>query len=101
MSSATQVHVIGATRVIIGLSVIVKIGQMDRQSQLQFKHLSGGSLEIVEPGTDGWGKGYLAGTAEVFSSVTALGPACYYLAATNATVVVQVLVGRTAGATII
>lgn len=102
------VHVMGATKVAVGLSAIVKIGQMSFQHQLQWKYVSGGSLEIVEPpvalsgsSASGWGTGYLVGTSEKFDMLAAKGPACYYLAATAATVVIHCLIGKTSGATII
>lgn len=64
----------------------------------------GGTLEIVPPptalsgpGTTGWGLGYPIGSGE---AVAVDGGAVAYLAATGATMVVTMLIGYTAGATV-
>lgn len=99
-----EVSVIGATKVIVGLSQIIRVTAGNYQCAETFKYFSGGSLEFVEPvlsgastaAASGWGTGYLLGTNE---AINIEGPAAFYLAATGATVTAMLLSGRTQGAT--
>jgi hypothetical protein len=101
-----DIHVIGATRIPVGLSAIIPIIPTAYQYADCLKIFSGGgTLEIVAPplalsGSScvGWGQGYPLGASEVQSIG---GPAVMYLAATGATMVVTMMIGRTAGATCI
>lgn len=108
MSSwANDINVIGATRIAVGLSTIIKVTcTSSYQFANSLKWLSGGSLEIVQPqfsgsstqagsASLGWGSGYILGTSEVFNVG---GPATFYLAATGATAVAAFAIGYTQGA---
>lgn len=95
---------LGATRIPVGLSAIVAVRPTAYSFGINFKIASGGgSLEVVSPGmtlsgagVTGWGGGYLVGDQE---SVQIDGPCTFYLAATGATMVACMMLGRTAGAT--
>lgn len=95
---------IGATRIIIGLSAIVKVSPISQQINGLFKILSGGgTLEVVPfpaalsgSSAAGWGLGYPVGSNEVFSVG---GPAQFYLAATGATMIAAYAPAYTAGVT--
>lgn len=97
-----DVYVVGATRVVVGLSQVVKVSPSNNLTALGLKILAGGgTLEIVNAATltgPGWGTGYPLGASEVLNIG---GPATFYLAATGATMTAAVLMGRTAGATVI
>lgn len=99
--------VMGATRGSVGLSQITRLVPTDHLYGYQIKILAGsGTLEIVDPcfsgsstaAAVGWGQGYPLGAGEIFS-VT--GDATTYLAATGATMQYCMILGRTAGATIL
>lgn len=85
----------------MGLSAIIKVAPTAYQYAEALKIFSGGgTLEIVSPppaltGTSAvvWGTGYPLGASEVFSIG---GPATFYLAATGATMVLAMALGRTA-----
>ena len=98
----SRISVLGATRISVGLSQIVKIQPAGFQSAISFKILSGGgTLEVVNAATltgTGWGTGYPLGASEVMN---VNGSAICYVAATGATMVLAALVGRTAGATVV
>lgn len=99
-------HVIGSTRIPVGLSAIISIKPTDFQYAESWKIFSGGgTLEIVPvpialsgSSAAGWATGYPVGANEV---VSVGGPAAFYLAATGATMVVAMMIGRTAGATVL
>lgn len=99
-----EVYVIGATRITVGLSAIVAIKPTDYQTAETIKIFSGGgTLEIVPvplalsgSSCTGWGNGWPIGASEVYSVG---GPAVFYLAATGATMVACMTIGRSAGAT--
>jgi len=102
-----DIFVIGATRITIGLSQIVRIMPTDYQYAETIKIFSGaGTLEIIAPAlsgsstaaSSGWGQGWPIGASEVYSIG---GPAVFYLAATGATMVACMTLGRTAGATVL
>lgn len=97
-----DIFVVGATRVAVGLSTIVKLSPGEYQHSYTIKILAGsGTLELVRgssAGGVGWGTGYPLGTSEVLNLG---GPATYYLAASAATMTVAVLIGQTAGATVV
>lgn len=93
-----DVQTLGATRINIGLSAIIKVAPFPFQANMQFQKLAGGSLEIVPlpialSGTScaGWGTGYMTGASEIISMT---GPAIFYLAATNATVTIAAFSGQ-------
>lgn len=93
-----QISSLGATRINIGLSAIIKISPQPYQSSVTWKILSGGgTLEVVQPppaltGTSAvvQGTGYPVGASEVFNIA---GPACFYLCATGATMVIGLIPG--------
>lgn len=103
MSAQDAVQAIGATRISVGLSAIIKISPQPFQNTITWKIGSGGgTLEIVPipialTGTSaaGWGTGYLVGASEIFNMG---GPCFYYLAATGATMVVHAAVSLSEGA---
>lgn len=95
---------VGATRIAIGTSTILKISAQPFQNSYAFKYLSGGSLEVCEmpialtgASATGWGTGYLLGTNE---AVGVNGPATYYLAASGATAVICMMISHTTGMTV-
>lgn len=100
-----EIYAFGSTQINVGLSAIIKIAPSANQAFCQFKYLSGGSLEIVPipialSGTScaPWGTGYLMATTEVFSmNAYWPGNAVAYLAAKNATCVVQAVFAYTSG----
>lgn len=102
-----DLHVLGATRIAVGLSTVIRVLPTDYQYAETIKIFSGGgTLEIVPPvlsgastpASAGHGTGYPVGANEV---VSIGGPAVFYLAATGATMVVAMTLGRTAGATVL
>lgn len=101
-----DLHVLGATRIPVGLSAIIAVKPTDFQYAESFKIFSGGgTLEIVPVplalsggSAAGWATGYPVGANEVMSIG---GPAVFYMAATGATMVVAMTIGRTAGATVL
>ena len=101
----SEISVLGATRIVVGLSAIVKINPSGYQYAQNIRILSGGgTLEIVPPpsvlsgaGAAGWGLGYPIGSGE---AVAVDGGAVAYLAATGATMTVTMLIGYTSGATV-
>lgn len=97
MSRSEDVFLIGTTRINVGLSAITTVTGRAFQLAGSFKIISGGSLEIVNGPSTGWGAGYLMGTSEV---VNFAGPAQFYLAASGATVVVGLNWGYSAGTTV-
>lgn len=105
MSTQLYMSGLGATRIPVGLSQVIRLQMGDYQTVSAFKIISGGTLEIVKPQLSGtstaagsaWGTGYPVGTSEV---VAVNGPAVYYLAATGTTVVVGALIGYTSGVTL-
>lgn len=104
--SVTDVYAVGATRINVGTSAIIRVKASDYVRGYQMKIISGGgTLEIVPlplalTGTSAvyWGTGYPVGATEV---VEINGPAAYYLAATGATMVVGINLLFTAGITLI
>lgn len=100
----------GSTQISIGLSAIVKLGIDSFQCQSELRWLSGGSLEVaplvagIAGGTLSgtscvlWGKGYLLGTTEVFQNTAS---AVTYVMASNATCVINMLIGYTQGSTLL
>lgn len=97
-----DIHVLGATRIAVGMSAITKIQPTAYQYAESFKIFAGaGTLEIVAPppalsGSSAavHGTGYPVGANEVISVG---GPAVMYLIATGATMTVAMTLGRTAG----
>lgn len=97
--------VIGATRIIIGTSALVKVMPIPFQQKGYLKIFSGGgTLEIVPqpPALTGtsavvFGTGYPIGASEIKEID---GPATFYLAATGATMVAAYVVHYSPGATI-
>lgn len=100
----TDINSIGATRITVGLSAIIRISPSAFQYSEGLKILSGGgTLEIVPcplalsgSSTIGWGTGYPIGASE---TINVSGPAVFYLAASGATMVAAMTIGYTAGAT--
>lgn len=105
MSTQMYMSGLGATRIAVGLSQVLRLSMGDYQTVSAFKIVSGGTLEIVKPQFSGtstaagaaWGTGYPLGATEV---VAVNGPAVYYLAASGATVVVGAMIGYTYGVTL-
>lgn len=101
----SKVFAVGATRVNIGLSAIIKVSPAAYCGSLSFKMISsGGTLEIVPlpialtgSSASGWGMGYPVGGTE---AVNVPGPAAFYLAATGATATIAVMLGHSAGITL-
>lgn len=103
MSGSTQkeTYVLGATRIAVGLSAIIKITPTAYQYFNNMKMVTaGGTLEIVPVPTAltgasaaGWGNGYPFTIGEVVNS--GIGGCAIYLAATGATVVVALNIGYT------
>lgn len=101
----SDLAVLGATRLIIGLSSILRVVATDHMYSRSLKIYSGGgTLEIVPvpvalsgSSCAGWGLGYPIGSGEVISTD---GPTAFYLAATGATMVASMAVGFTYGATV-
>ncbi len=102
-----EIHVVGATRIAVGLSQIIRVRPSANQYAEAIKIFSGGgTLEIVPPAlsgastaaASGWGTGYPLGASEVMSFG---GPCVFYLAATGATMVAAMTLGYTAGATVL
>lgn len=97
-----DVYAVGATRIVVGLSAIVKLQAAAYENGDSIKILAGsGTLEIIPPplalsGTSatGWGLGYPVGASE---SVNIGGPAIFYLAATGATMTAAMYFGYTQG----
>lgn len=97
-----RIFAIGATRITVGLSAIVKVSSLANQGSGAFKIFSGGgTLEIVPfpvalsgSSAAGWGIGYPIGANEI---ITVGGPAQFYLAATGATMVATYAPAFTAG----
>ncbi len=102
----SELSVLGATRITVGLSQIVRVMPGAYQYAEGIKIFSGGgTLEICPPALSGtstaagnWGTGYPIGASEV---VNLGGPCVFYLAATGATMVATVLLGYTSGATVL
>lgn len=100
-----NISLLGATRMVIGLSSILKISPSNFQYAENIKILGGsGTVEVIPPpialsgsSATGWGTGYPIGDSEAISIE---GGAVLYLAATSATMTVGMLVGYTSGATI-
>lgn len=102
-----EISVIGATRLVVGLSTILRVTAQPYEITGYLKILSGGgTLEIIQAafsGTStqasvGWGAGYPLGASEVFPFY---GPSTFYLAATGATMTAVLALGYTSGATIL
>lgn len=102
--SQEYITVSGATRVAVGLSTIIKYTPVAFDHAYSIKIIAGslsGTLEFVNGATaggSGWGTGYPLGANEVMNLG---GPSAFYLAASGVTMVAAVLVGKTAGATIV
>lgn len=102
----TDIYSMGATRINVGLSTIIRVTPTAYQYAENIKILAGGgTLEIIPTplalsgaSAVGWGLGYPIGASEV---VSVSGPAVFYMAATGATMTATILLGYTAGATII
>ncbi len=101
-----EIYVIGATRAIVGLSQILRISPGPNSIAGTIKILSGGTLEIIDPVYSGassapnvgWNQGYPLGTSEIYCYY---GSSAFYLAATGATTIVAMTMGRTSGATLL
>lgn len=101
-----QLSVMGATRINVGLSAIIKVQPSAYQYAETIKILgTGGTLEIVPcplaltgTSTIGWGLGYPLGATEVLNLA---GPAVIYLSSSGATTTVTMALGYTNGATVI
>lgn len=106
MSYQNQISVLGATRIAIGLSTIVRIMPSNYQYAENIKIVAGGgTLEVVPPpaalsgaSASGWGLGYPIGSVE---AIGVDGGAVVYLAATGATMTVGMLIGYTSGKEVI
>ena len=100
-----SIAVIGATRITVGLSALVKVSPLAYGRGGVIKIFSGGgTLEIVaQPialtgsSAAGWGAGYPLAAAEVKAID---GPATFYLAATGATMVAAYCINYSPGATV-
>lgn len=100
-----SIAVMGATRLTIGLSTLLKVSPIAFSRGGVIKIFSGGgTLEIIaQPvalsgsSAAGWGAGYPLAAAEI---KTIDGPATFYLAATGATMVAAYCVNYSPGATV-
>lgn len=105
MSTQNDIILAGATLITVGLSAIVKVAPTAFSFGYNLRVRSGtGTCEIVNSpqgaslsgiGATGWGGGYALGPSE---AVTFDGPATFFLAASGTTMVIQCLLGKTAGA---
>lgn len=106
MATQNDIVSLGATLIPVGLSSIVAVRPTNYQFGETVKISSGGgTLEICPPPVAlsgasalGWGLGYKLGATE---AVAVGGPATFFLAATGATMIAAVLIGRTSGASFI
>lgn len=100
--------VIGATKIAVGLTQVVRIMPTEFDFAQTLKIFSGGgTLEIISPVLSGsstppggsyLGTGYPLGASEIYKVE---GPAVIYLAATGATMVLAMTLGKTSGATVL
>lgn len=100
MPMQNDIFSIGATRVVVGASQILKVTAAGFQYAETLKIISGGgTLELISAanyaGGTGWGSGYPIGANEF---VNIGGPAVFYLAASGATMTAALYLGYTAGA---
>lgn len=103
MATQNEFSVLGATRIPVGLSAIVKCQPTPYQFWTEMRILSGGgTLEIVPvpvalsgSSAAGWGVGYPMGISQI---IDVRGPATFYLAATGATMVMSAWIAQTSGA---
>lgn len=107
MAAQSDIKAIGATRIPIGLSQVLRIMPSGCQYAETMKILSGGgTLELVGSQFSGsstqagnaWGTGYPLGLNEIYNVG---GPAVFYLCATGATMILAMTLGYTDGATIL
>lgn len=97
MSRETDVYLIGATRLVIGLSAILTVTPVATEIKGILKIFSGGgTLELVDGPSTGWGAGYPLAATEIYSLG---GPATFFLAATGATMTAALSIGKSQGAT--
>ncbi len=103
---------LGATRMVVGLSQIVRFTPPANDYGFQLKNITtnqNGILEIVNPtftgsssmagSSGGWGAGYPLAYGEIYSVA---GPVSFYLAASNGvTATVAVIIGDTLGVTLL
>lgn len=106
MAREADVHGFGSSKIIVGVggSFAVLMSPQPGEVMSYLKYSSGGSLEIVQaPYGVSYvgaslvpliGTGYLMGSAE---TITAYGPARYYLIATGATAIAYSLKGLDSG----
>lgn len=92
-SSSDRVFDLKCDEVAVGLSTIIGLTGAPYQNSIMVKYLSGGTLRIGGSANYAgtaftWNQGYLVGTSEV---VTIEGAGKVNLAATGATVVVEVI----------
>ncbi len=83
------------SRVAVGLSSIIGITALAGQQALSLEYFDGGTLLIVNPGASmGWANGFIVPDSAILSFDAA---GTIWLAATGATVTVNVLRGRSQG----
>lgn len=98
MSGQKDVMVVGATRIAVGPSAIIRVQPLPNQVSWMARVISGGTLEIVQPNTTpaGWGSGFPFAVGDL---VPIEGPAAFYLTAAGATAVVACMYKYSYGAT--
>ena len=100
-----DLYALGATRIVIGLSNIVRVTPAAFQNSLMMRIVTataGGTLEIVPPSTftagTGWGTGYALGVGTEYAYA---GPITFYLAATGVTQTIAMQMGCSQGYSLI
>lgn len=95
MRSDDEIQSLLPVRVAVGLSQVIGVTVTAGQIATTLKYFSGGSLEIVSGNTASpWGLGYLLGTTETYNA-NMIGT--LYLAASGATAIAHVVMGKTSG----
>lgn len=104
-----DLYSLGATRIVVGLSQVVRVTPSIYQNSFMMQVItstSGGTLEIVPPvmsgastpAAGGWGTGY---PLRVGNEYAISGPVTFYLAATGVTQTIAMMSGSSQGASII
>lgn len=108
MAAQSDIACIGSTRILIGLSQVIRIMPSATQYAETMKIIGGtGTLELVssqfsgistDPSAIAWGAGYPLGANEIYNVG---GPAVFYLCASGTTMTLAMTLGYTYGSTIL
>lgn len=108
MARESDAALVGATRIAVGLSAIIKISPYSNAIMTQLKYISGGSCEVVNvpvaltgSSAAGWGAGFLMPSNDASMFVPINGPATFYLAASGSTSIIGMLTSYSSGASIL